>query len=136
MSKSIQLTQGQIKAYENGATMFIVPIVTKGMKMSEIGLKKDLLQFAPIQKGDKDIQIQGTGDFSPYTISECIDVRVDRVQDMKIKDWAKILNQHNPTQSYYMEAKAINHYHKGLEEANTNRTYNDNDYVFLIEYSK
>ena len=55
--KSIELTQTQIKAYENGSTIFLFPIDTK-LKMSEIGLIKDLIQFSPVQKCDKNIFVQ------------------------------------------------------------------------------
>ena len=57
MFKGIELTQSQIKAYENGSTIFLFPIDTK-LKMSEIGLIKDLIQFSPVQKGDKDMFVQ------------------------------------------------------------------------------
>ena len=32
MFKGIELTQSQIKAYENGATMFLIPITLKELK--------------------------------------------------------------------------------------------------------
>jgi len=202
MNKSIEFTQSQIKAYQNGAKMFIVPIDTKGMKMSEIGLKKDLLQFAPIQKGDKDIfikeefchdidedcSIQTKHDFkdsntyydwcdylgvesqdasqmtkeqSRYTISECIDVRVVRVRDIDIfdaeelginiddsicwRDYEKIIK--GTSNPYYLpmydecplediRIRIESFYNQQMQEQNINRTYEDNDYVFLIEIKR
>jgi len=193
MNKSIEFTQSQIKAYQNGAKMFIVPIDTKGMKMSEIGLKKDLLQFAPIQKGDKDIYVKEdfvevpyttdilykidghpnrnlihwedaskmTKEQSRYTISECIDVRVVRVRDIDIfdaeelginiddsicwRDYEKIIK--GTSNPYYLpmydecplediRIRIESFYNQQMQEQNINRTYEDNDYIFLPEVRK
>ena len=185
MSKGIELTQSQIKAYENGASMFIVPIDTDEMKMSEIGLKKDLSQFAPIQKGDKDIYIkeefgisisgttaylkdytkvdkrvianlivwkpasQMTKEQSRYTIKECIDVRVVRVQDIARKgyfdgayikedilkglglSWIGYFNRESYEEIGY--DLFVKLYNNQLKEQKINRTYEDNDYIFLCE---
>lgn len=151
MSKGIELTQSQIKAYENGATMFIFPISDEAKAL----LKKEDWIYAdsPIQKGDKDIFIQEeftcsmsnilykskqvlsdrffynncivwqpasqmTKEQSRYSFSECIGVKVIRVQDI---EW--VTGFHFPE-----------FYNKCMEERNINRTYEDNDYVFSVEF--
>lgn len=57
MNKGIELTPSQIKAYENGATNFLLPISMEQIRMSQCG-NSNILDFAPIQKGDKDIFIK------------------------------------------------------------------------------
>ena len=171
MNKGIELTQSQIKSYENGATIFIFPIDTNEMEMSEIGLKKDLLQFAPIQKGDKDIWVKEefaiyknpfgsqeivsygtwksniyigdksevqptskmTKEQSRYTISECIDVRVVRVQDILDCYFPKIFKWKKDGNYYTMIDSFISFYNNQLKEQNINRTYEDNDYILLCK---
>ena len=53
MKKKLEINQFQRTALSNGAKLLLMPINTKGMKMSEIGLIEDLLQFSPIQEGDE-----------------------------------------------------------------------------------
>ena len=162
MNKAIELTQTQIKAYENGSTIFLFTIDTK-LKMSEIGLIKDLIQFSPVQKGDKDIFVQeefncvgdcnfgmpcqncgsngqGIGIFkasqmtkeqSRYSFNECIDVRVVRVQDIEYKDLCKM----RLLKKAYWQQDIQFAYNQQLKEQNINRTYEDNDYVFLVEFA-
>jgi len=77
MNKSIEFTQSQIKAYENGNSMFMFPIEDEILSISDINshngtvirvkLKGDktvnmfltyyLMQYVPIQKGDKEITV-------------------------------------------------------------------------------
>jgi len=179
---SIEFTQSQIKAYENGATRFIVPIELSeyqkniGNTLEDIEniyiengnlfiyLKGDYRQVSkiPIQKGDKDIWIKEefivsinenilyknykyyiddlsaiewksasemTKEQSRYTISECIDVRVVRVQDILHRDWMK-----TSWKSLFFSVQEF--YNNQLKEQNINRTYEDNDYIFLIKIIK
>lgn len=214
MSKGIELTQSQIKAYESGATMFLFPI-----KFNDSGSYSKLdfyatlsnnpsatdcenygmgrgcdcdcpvlnrgeceLQFnensnllieilSPIQKGDKNIFVQEefvkckqcgcimynfnyyedsncpkcnedfitekafyssnqmTKEQSRYSFSECIDVRVVRVQDIPFKDYPKL-------GFILLKLSFEEFYNQQLKEQNINRTYKDNDYVFLPEFKR
>jgi len=141
-TKSIEVTQAQIKAYENGATMFIFPIDTEipsgyipqGMSRKENkpyqynmwngDLKDVIFLDMPIQKGDKDIILYETKEldfenydhessFKLYKISECIDVKVVRVGELLISDIDKLR----------MEDDFVN----------GNFPYQNKDYIFLIE---
>ena len=160
MAKGIIFTKTQVTAIKNKASLFMFPIDTK-LKISEIGLIKDLIQFSPIQKGDKDIFVQEDfrfneyGDYeyktglntkvtshlninqwqpaskmtkeqSRYSFNECIDVRVVRIQEINIKDIPKI-----QTEMWMFD----DWYNQQLKEQNINRTYEDNDYVFLVEFA-
>lgn len=152
MSKGIELTQSQIKAYERGATMFLFPISDEAKAL----LKKEDWIYAdsPIQKGDKDIFVQEeftysmsnilykskqvlrdrffynncivwkpasemTKEQSRFTFSECIDVKVVKVQDIEIDELEKMDNIHITSL---------------FQEMGINRTYKDNDYVFSVEF--
>ena len=198
MSKSIELTQSQIKALQSGATMFIFPIKLQGFTMFERNEFKEItcencghIMYAsysyicpncegsmcyrnfPLHKGDKDIFVQeefttdsdeeygindelvyysdtedywfGTHEDNPqkyrnqwqpasnmtkeqsrYSFNECIDVRVVRVQEINIKDIPKI-----QTEMWMFD----DWYNQQMQERNINRTYEDNDYVFLVEFA-
>jgi len=164
MNKSIEFTQLQIKAYENGATMFIVPI-KESMQYGAETMENYVFtnRYTPIQKGDKDIFIKEefrlytetqidykadtpninldwedaskmTKEQSRYTISECIDVRDVRVKDIKAVEMCDIISAKNKDISNYNDFIVC--YNNQLKEHNINRTYEDNDYVFLIEVKK
>jgi len=71
---------------------------------------------------------------------DCIDVRVLRVQDINFKekeeltlcnDYSKIIDidEHYEGVKWLFEEK----YNKQLKEQNINKTYEDNDYIFLCE---
>ena len=181
MSKSIELTQSQIKALQSGATMFLFTIDNRilecvGNKMYRVecsgGVSWDcektiIKELSPIQKGDKDIFVQEefwqyendilyksnsdsdeemllNGDYEPtssfiwsnasqmtkeqsrYSFSECIAVRVVKIQDIAILDIPKITAR---------EEMLYSMYNQQMKEQNINRTYEDNDYVFLIEFA-
>ena len=198
MSKSIELTQSQIKALQSGATMFIFPIELQGFTMLERNEFKEITcehcgnimyesynyicpncegsmcyRNFPLHKGDKDIFVQeefttdsdeeygindelvyysdtedywfGTHEDNPqkyrnqwqpaskmtkeqsrYSFNECIDVRVVRVQEINIKDIPKI-----QTEMWMFD----DWYNQQMKEQNINRTYEDNDYVFLVEFA-
>lgn len=191
MSKGIELTQSQIKAYENGATMFLFPMEISNFS-KEMGCTLDDIEKVvindngltysiyfktddrqtsemPIKKGDKDIFVQEEfeeefsghivyksnvypdedgliyfkdefDDFIPYEyldyvwqkaknmtkeqsryfFSECIDVKVVRVQDI---EWVM---------GYHFQR----FYNRCMQERNINRTYEDNDYVFSVEFKR
>lgn len=155
MSKGIELTLMQIKAYEAGATMFM--FFANNYRI-ESEFNKAIF---PIQKGDKDIFVQEDfrlneyGDYeyktgfstkvtshlninqwqkasqmikkeSRFSFNECIDVRVVRVQEINIKDIPKI-----QTKMWMFD----DWYNQQMKEQNINRTYEDNDYVFLVEFA-
>ena len=144
----------QIKAYENGATIFIVPID----KLYNIGIDSGadkpfynynidgekkyygILDLLPVQKGDKDIFVENT----QCSFNECINVRVIRIQD-----WMKYLNTKNKKAiesfTFHVSNEPISQkrrrafesfYNQQLKEQNINRTYEDNDYVFLVEFKR
>ncbi len=143
MSKSLELTASQIKAYENGATMFIVPFNWE-YKSNKQYMKKLIEKHTPVQKGDKAyINELCLFDYG-YSESDCLDnylgeildVRAVRVDEMKIKEWARILNQYQPIMHHIMHENAKNHYNMVMKESNINRTYEDKDNVFLIEIKR
>ena len=67
-----------------------------------------------------------TKEQSRYSFSECIDIKVIRVQEINIKDIPKI-----QTEMWMFD----DWYNQQLKEQNINRTYEDNDYVFLVEFA-
>ena len=124
-----------------------------------------IAKYSTIQKGDKDIFVQEefwqyendilyksnsdeemllNGDYEPtssfkwipasqmtkeqsrYSFNECIDVRVVRAQEINIKDIPKI-----QTEMWMFD----DWYNQQMKEQNINRTYEDNDYVFLVEFA-
>ena len=157
MSKGIELTPAQIKALQSGATMFL--FFANNYRLES---KFDEAIF-PINKGDKDIfvkeefQLNGydfwnviykstclniptpfkwipasqmTKEQSRYSFNECIDVRVIRIQDITIKDISKLMLEED------WIVGAIEYlYNQQLKEQNIDRTYEDNDYVFLVEFA-
>ena len=206
MSKGIELTQTQIKAYEDVATMFMFPIDTNKISINlneenelyfnsaykfecsyckgkdsqctdcygkgyiwdlDCESKEEFIaKYSPIQKGDKDIFVQEnfatdpiikehilyesnfdgesfeyfcehigsiskiaskmTKEQSRYSFNECIDAKAIRVQEINIKDIPKI-----QTEMWMFD----DWYNQQLKEQNINRTYEDNDYVFLVEFA-
>ena len=73
---------------------------------------------------------QMTKEQSRYSFNECIDVRVIRIQDITIKDISKLMWEED------WIVGAIEYlYNQQLKEQNINRTYEDNDYVFLVEFA-
>jgi len=58
MSKGIELTQSQIKAYESGATMFLFPIEKQELCRCAKFKEEFIKNYSPIQKGDKDIFVR------------------------------------------------------------------------------
>lgn len=115
---------------------------------------------SPIQKGDKDIfvkeefQLNGydfwnviykntclniptpfkwipasqmTKEQSRYSFSECIDVKIVKVQDITYEQISDIQIDCSITFKDF--------YNQQMKEQNINRTYEDNDYVFLVEFA-
>ena len=170
MSKGIELTPTQIKALQSGATMFlffannyrieskfdeaIFPI-NKGDK--DIFVKEEFqlngYDFWNVIYKNTCLNIptpfkwipasQMTKEQSRYSFSECIDVKVVRVQD-----WIKYLDTKNKKAiesfTFHVSNEPIlqkrrrafeSFYNQQMKEQNINRTYEDNDYVFLIEFA-
>ena len=86
---------------------------------------------------------QMTKEQSRYSFKECIDVKV-----VKVQDWMKYLNTKNKKAiesfTFHVSNEPISQkrrrafelfYNQQLKEQNINRTYEDNDYVFLIEFA-
>jgi len=147
----IEFTQSQIKAYENNATMFIVPIPRERLEYirlyySEYSETEILMDDSLIQIGDKDIFVQELQKHyldddeissmgcaysgEDYTtelarignFKECIDSRVVRVKEITIDEVSKIYNLE----------------HKQALELFKKEYYDDmkNDYVFLMEFNR
>ena len=167
MSKGIILTTAQIKAYENGANMFIFPILENSYEIALANSEEELVSFFNIKKGDKDIFVQEkfatdpiikehilyesnfdgesfedfcehigaiskfasqmTKEQSRYSFNECIDVKVIKVKDITYEQISNIQIDCSITFESY--------YNQQLKEQNINRTYEDNDYVFLVEFA-
>ena len=170
MSKGIELTPTQIKALQSGATMFlffannyrieskfdeaIFPI-NKGDK--DIFVKEEFqlngYDFWNVIYKNTCLNIptpfkwipasQMTKEQSRYSFSECIDVKVVRVQD-----WIKYLDTKNKKAiesfTFHVSNEPISQkrrrafesfYNQQLKEQNIDRTYEDNDYVFLVEFA-
>jgi hypothetical protein len=177
--KGIELTQSQIKAYENGATMFLFPITTgteylkrwdNNTTISNKMIQDFIRDCSPIKKGDKDIFVkedfringyidieyfadysekeksaynhqrklasQMTKKQSRYFFSECIDVRVVRVQKVSFGECTCLLGGTNHNLVIPTIEIASNFYNQQMQEQGINRTYEDNDYVFLVEFRR
>ena len=166
MSKSIELTQSQIKALQSGATMFLLQISDYDLNRIDKGYS--IGDSFPINKGDKNISIIpkkcscnigisnktgkciSCGTFIDYpmtsynySFSECIAVRI-----VKVQDWMKYLNTKNKKAiesfTFHVSNEPISQkrrrafesfYNQQMKEQNINRTYEDNDYVFLVEFA-
>lgn len=76
---------------------------------------ESLEEYGYINKASKMTKEQ-----SRYSFSECIDVKVIRVQDI---EWV-------------MGFHFQRFYNRCMEERNINRTYKDNDYVFSVEFKR
>jgi len=75
-----------------------------------------------------------TKEQSRYSLSECIDVRVVRVRDITAKESWRIVGDIIPKEFLFNNGLMFyKYYNTQLEEQNINRTYDDNDYIFLIE---
>lgn len=193
MSKSIKFTQSQIKAYENGATMFMFPIDDSihtgliGRNNYNVGFIK---KHSPLQIGDKDVFIKEefqtgnnlrdiqnqpldkdvdilykhfqfnsnkhnkewaevtiwedtsdmTKDQCRYSLKEVVDVKIVRIKEVNlgeaIKSTVGTYNRENGIQIMEYFKIIENNYSQQLKEQNISRTYNDNDYVFLIEIKR
>ena len=84
-----------------------------------------------------------TKEQSRYSFNECIDAKAIRVQD-----WMKYLNTKNKKAiesfTFHVSNEPISQkrrrafesfYNQQLKEQNINRTYEDNDYIFLVEFA-
>ena len=150
--KSIELTNSQLVALQNGATVLLFPvkhtIEPAYMETRERMYCNTLIErFSPLQKDDKFFvqeewmlgiqdgafntklgwthkgnlaKIQGTTE----------DIKVTRVQDIDIFIsaflgwWSKDVSDF------------ATHYNQQMKEQNINRTYKDNDYVFLVRFKR
>jgi len=114
------------------------------------------LNTLPVKKGDKDIVIkseidcmgdcnygmpciycgssgQGIGRAIAEVgkFSECIEVSVVRIFDLKLKEIEQITLEPIYANLLHYELMFKDYYNNQLKEQNINRTYEDNDYVFL-----
>lgn len=82
---------------------------------------------------------QMTKEQSRFSFNECIDAKAIRVKDITIESKIKIIGHINTNMELNKDAyneNFIYHYNKQLKEQNINRTYEDNDYVFLVEFKR
>lgn len=77
---------------------------------------------------------QMTKEQSRYSFSECIDAKAIRVKDIARK--YEMLNIIGVSLSGDIYSEFINFYNQQMKEQNINRTYKDNDYVFLVEFKR
>jgi len=77
-----------------------------------------------------------TREQSRLTISECVDVSVVRIFDLKLKEIEQITSEPIYANLLHYELMFKDYYNNQLKEQNINRTYEDNDYVFLLEFKK
>jgi len=139
IDESIQkVMPNKISAVEELVFINKISPIVKGDK--DIFVKEDFYKFSIINPVDYKADMKGTcrpwtdasqmtKEQSRYTISECIDVRVVRVQDIPIMDMILV------NKGFDFERFSDRYEHQ-LKEANINRTYHDNDYVFLIEVKR
>ena len=82
---------------------------------------------------------QMTKEQSRYSFNECIDAKAIRVKDITIESKIKIIGHINTNMELNKDAyneNFIYHYNQQMQEQNINRTYKDNDYVFLVEFKR
>ena len=146
--KSIKLRASQLNLIKKGAKAIILPLDTGTVKMSEIGLKNDLLSFSPIQKGDNGISVKEAGSDmifkdSIYTI-DCTELKLTRVKEIRTaREMEAVLGT-----SYVNNGGTITiedfdilikefkeAYNKQMLEAGSDRTYEDNNYIFICYIS-
>ena len=79
---------------------------------------------------------QMTKEQSRYSFSECIAVRIVKVQDITYEDKLKICQKFTYVENAFWRTKYFkDFYNQQMKEQNINRTYEDNDYVFLVEFA-
>lgn len=99
--------------------------------------------YIPKENGTLIVASQMTKEQSRYSFNECIDAKAIRVQD-----WIKYLDTKNKKAiesfTFHVSNEPISQkrrrafesfYNQQMKEQNINRTYEDNDYVFLIEFA-
>jgi len=77
-----------------------------------------------------------TKEQSRLTIGECVDVSVVRIFDLKLKEIEQITSEPIYVNLLHYELMLKEFYNTQLKEQNISRTYEDNDYVFLMEFIK
>lgn len=152
MSKGIELTQSQIKAYENGATKFIFPI-TESMQHGADTFENYVFikRYSPIKQGDKDIFINE----KTITCSNCNFeqswIELEEIKSLQECPYCGYCNEVvADTFNECIDVKIVRvqdiewvmgyhfqrFYNRCMEERNINRTYKDNDYVFSVEFKR
>ena len=80
-----------------------------------------------------------TKEQSRYSFNECIDAKAIRGKDITYESKIEIIGHINTNMELNKDAyneNFIYHYNQQLKEQNINRTYKDNDYVFLVEFKR
>ena len=78
---------------------------------------------------------QMTKEQSRYSFSECIDVKIVKIQTIREHEILRIFGNYT-NRHIYLYCDFRDFYNKQMQEQNINRTYEDNDYVFLVEFKK
>ena len=93
--------------------------------------------YIPRENGTLIVASQMTKEQSRYSFSECIDVRVVRANDITLEQMEFILGKKVMVgdATPYMVEYFYETYNQQMQEQNINRSYEDNDYVFLIEFA-
>lgn len=181
MNKGIELTKSQIKAYENGATMFLFPTnISERIIEDKETTDMFILSMFQIQKTDKDIFIkepfkvtnhhkdhfiyeyemreyftkqnifkdasQMAKEQSRYSFSECIDNKIKKVQDLGLFELAYLTGRWlvgassiafcREQKKKFVDSHFRDFYNEQMREKNIDRTYDDNDYIFLVEFKR
>lgn len=161
--KHITLTDTQIKAYHNGATMFLFPIEdmtcekciwykNKYCESSDTKVHFDSYEdcesislfdkYLPIKKGDKDIQVRTQEYEIGLTDDEIASMgcaysgeQHQMTYDVigKIKECVDVKIIRVQDIEWVTGFHFPKFYNRCMEERNINRTYKDNDYVFSVE---
>ena len=154
--KALELTHSQLIAYENGASMFMFP-VKHTIEPAYMETRKRMYcatlieRFAPIQKGDKffvqeewmtgiqddafNTKLGWTHKGNLAKIQGTVeDVSVVKVKDIDFKYVEKIIDKRLDLLKRLQYF--VSFYNQQMKEQGINRTYEDNDYIFLVEFKR
>lgn len=133
MSIELELTKSQIENLKNGIKTFLFPIDLKWYIDTEKNIatyrdEYDSLRWQfinnllPIKKGDKNIIVKSDNSIN---IGECINIKLCKVEDIKIVDWQEL-------GTCLFNSKEF--YNNFMNELGINRTHKNNDYIFIAEF--
>ena len=160
---SIELTKSQIKAYENGATIVMIPLsIPAGYEYQGLSAKDDKDIFVKEEFWEHETRTvfykaenenirndkywlsasEMTKEQSRYLFSELLDIKIARVQEININLRGLCLYSEEDTgeycyeDSYGLGLEFVDFYNQQMQEQNIAKTYDDNDYVFLVQFKR